>query len=47
MHRMDVDKAYSKKARWEVHKNATSYTEQILEETSHKTAAAWPPTSYL
>ena len=28
-------------------KNATSYIEQILEVTSHKTAAVRPPTSHL
>ena len=33
--------------RRELHKNITTYTEQILEETSHETAAVWPPTSNL
>ena len=36
---MDADKANRKKARQELHKNATSYIEQILEATFHKTAA--------
>ena len=29
-----------------MHKNATSYIEQILEATSHETTVASPPTSY-
>ena len=33
---MDVDKMHREKARWELHKNATSYTEQILEATPNK-----------
>ena len=32
---------------WEVHKNSTSYTEQIQEATSHKTAIAGLPISHL
>ena len=47
MHHMDADKAYREKARRELYKNATNYIEQILEATSHKTAAVWLPTSYL
>ena len=31
----------------ELHKNVTIYIEQILEVTSHKTAAAVPPTTHL
>ena len=31
----------------ELHKNATSYSEQIPEATSHKTAVVWLPTSLL
>ena len=30
---MDTDKSYREKARQKLHKNATSYTEQILEAT--------------
>ena len=30
----------------QLHKKATSYNEEILETTSHKTAAIQPPTSY-
>ena len=44
---MDKDKAYQEKARQELHKNATSYIKQILEVTSHETAAVQPSTSYL
>ena len=47
MHHMDTDLAYREKARRELHKNATSYIEQILEETFNKTAAIRPPTSHL
>ena len=47
MHHMDADWAYREKAKWELHKNVTSYNEQILEATSHKTAAVRPPTSHL
>ena len=35
---MDADSASKEKARKELHKNATSYTEQILEATSHETS---------
>ena len=44
---MDADKAYGEKARGELHNNATSYKEQILEATSHKTATISPPTFHL
>ena len=44
---MDTVLAYLEKSRWEQHKNATSYTEQILEATFHKTAAVRLPTSHL
>ena len=36
MHHINADKMYWEKAKWELHKNATSYTEQILEATSTK-----------
>ena len=39
-------KAYREKAWQELYKNATNYSEQILEATSHKTAAVWPPNSH-
>ena len=44
---MGVDNAYREKARPKIHKNAPSYTQQILEATSLRTATVWPPTSYL
>ena len=44
---MDADKAYREKVRMQLQKNATSYIEQIIEATSHKTAAVRPPTSYI
>ena len=47
MYHMDADQAYWEKAWRELQKNATSYIEQILETTFHKTAAARPPTSHL
>ena len=47
MHHMDADKTYWEKARQEVHKNAMSYIEQILEATSLETTVVWPPISYL
>ena len=47
MHHMNTDKAYREKTRQELHKNTTNYTEQILEATSHKTAAVQPPTPHL
>ena len=47
MHHMDADKACREKARRELHKNATSYIEQIMKETSYKTAAVWQPASHL
>ena len=43
---MDADKAYGEKARRQLLKNVTSYIEQILEATSHKTAAVRPPTTH-
>ena len=39
MHHMDADKTHGEKATWKLQKNATSYIEQILEATSHETAA--------
>ena len=47
MHHMDTDWVYREKARRELHKNVTSYVEQILEVTSHKTVVVLPPTSHL
>ena len=36
-----------KKARWELHKNATCCFKQILEASPQKAAAEWPLTSHL
>ena len=44
---MDVDKTYREKARQELHKNAMSYIEQILEATPHDTLAVWLLASHL
>ena len=38
---------YREKARRKLYKNSMSYTEQILEAPSHKTAVKWVPTSHL
>ena len=42
-----LTKHIEKKARCKLHKNATSYIEQILEITFHKTAVVRLPTSHL
>ena len=42
-----LTKCIEKKARWELHKNAMSYTEQILEATPDKTTALLQLTSHL
>ena len=47
MHHIDADKVYREKAKRELHKSTTSYTEQIREATSQETAAVRPPSSYL
>ena len=47
MHRMKDDKTHWEKARWELYKNFTSYIEQILEETPHKTTAVLSLNSHL
>ena len=46
MHYIDVDKTHKEKARREMHKNSTSYIEQILEATPHETTVVSPLTSY-
>ena len=42
MHHMDADKTHREKARRELHRNNTSYIEQILEVTPHETIAVRP-----
>ena len=44
---MDADKAFRKKTWRQLHKNAASYIEQILEATSHKAATIRSPASHL
>ena len=46
MHHRDDDKTYRKKALQDLHKNATSYIERILEAMPHETTVQ-PLTSYL
>ena len=47
LYHINADKAYREKVRRELHKNATSYIEQILEAISHKTATVHPPAFHL
>ena len=47
MHHMDDGSAYREKAWQELHKNVTSYIEQILEAKANKTTAVRLPTSHL
>ena len=44
MHYMDANKTGVEKAWRQLHKNAASNTEQVLEATPHKAAAVRPPT---
>ena len=46
MHYMDANQMYGEKAWWQLHKNAASNIEQVLEVAPHKTAAVWPPTTH-
>ena len=46
-HSMDAEEIYWEKVRLKLHKNATSYTEEVLVAISHETTFVWPPTSYL
>ena len=43
---MDANKAYEEKVWWQLHKNAMSSVEQVLEATPHKTAVVWPPATH-
>ena len=47
MHHMNTDNAHREKAWRKLHKNPTSYIEQIQEAKFHETAAVRLPTSYL
>ena len=44
---MDANKTPGEKARRQLHKNAATNIEQVLEATSHKTPTIRPPTSHL
>ena len=46
MHYMDANKMYGEKAWKQLHKNAASNIEQIIEAAPHKAAAVWPPTTH-
>ena len=46
MHYMDANKTYGEKAWQQLHKNAASNIEQVLETVSHKAAAVRPPTTH-
>ena len=46
MHHMDANKTYGEKAWRQLHKNAASNIEQILEATPYKTAVVRLPTSH-
>ena len=44
MHYLNVNKTAGEKARWQLHKNAASNFEQVLEATPHKAPTIRPPT---
>ena len=46
MHYMDANETAWEKAWLQLHKNAASNTEQVLEATLHKAAAVRPPNSH-
>ena len=46
MHYLDANKTAGEKARRQLHKNAASNIEQVLEATPHKAPATRPPTSH-
>ena len=46
MHYMDANKTFGEKAWWQLHKNAVSDIEQVLETAPHKAAAERPPTTH-
>ena len=43
---MDANKAAGEEARWQLHKNAASNTEQVLEATPQKAASVQSPTTH-
>ena len=46
MHYMDANWTYGEKAWRQLHKNAASDIEQVLEAAPHKTASVWTPTTH-
>ena len=46
MHYMDANWMYAEKAWQQLHKNAASCTEHVLDATPHKTPAVRPPTTH-
>ena len=46
MHYLDANKTAGEKARRQLHKNAASNIEQVLEATPHKALTIRPPTSH-
>ena len=46
MHYLDANKTAGEKARRQLHKNAASNIEQVLEATPHKAPTIQPPTSH-
>ena len=46
MHYLDANKMAGEKARRQLHKNAASNIEQVLEATPHKAPTIRPPTSH-
>ena len=43
---MDTDKPYGQKAWRQLHKNAASNIERVLEVAHSKAAVIWPPTTH-
>ena len=43
---MDANETYGEKAWQQLHKNAVSNIEQVLEAAPHKAAALWPLTTH-
>ena len=46
MHNLDANKTAGEKARQQLHKNAVSNIEQVLEATPNKAPTIWPPASH-
>ena len=46
MHYLDANKIAGEKSRQQLHKNAASNIEQVLEATAHKASTIWPPASH-